>query len=197
MTNELLNTLIKSVQMASKPKTSPYDTTATVKRIEDGIAWVQIPGGVDETPVKLTVNAEAGDTVQVRVSGGTAFLVGNGMGRGRPIQTAPMHSRSIGTATSKQAVSLSITQQVRAAGGHGRSMLTAHLICGERLREHRHRTQALSMDGIRIDLRYHFLLMQNRIMAIIQCGKSGKSEQASLWRVLCLTSRQLGAWHTF
>lgn len=63
--------------MASKPKTQPYDTTATVKRIEDGVAWVQIPGGVDETPVKLTVNAEAGDTVQVRVSGGTAFLVGN------------------------------------------------------------------------------------------------------------------------
>ena len=63
--------------MASKPKTSPYDSTAVVKRIEDGVAWVQIPGGVDETPVKLTVNAEAGDTVQVRVSGGTAFLVGN------------------------------------------------------------------------------------------------------------------------
>ena len=77
MTNDLLNTLIKSVQMASKPKTSPYDSTAVVKRIEDGVAWVQIPGGVDETPVKLTVNAEAGDTVQVRVSGGTAFLVGN------------------------------------------------------------------------------------------------------------------------
>ena len=63
--------------MASKPKTSPYDSTAVVKRVEDGVAWVQIPGGVDETPVKLTVNAEAGDTVQVRVSGGTAFLVGN------------------------------------------------------------------------------------------------------------------------
>ena len=77
MTNDLLNTLIKSVQMASKPKTSPYDSTAVVKRVEDGVAWVQIPGGVDETPVKLTVNAEAGDTVQVRVSGGTAFLVGN------------------------------------------------------------------------------------------------------------------------
>ena len=64
--------------MASKPKTSPYDSTAVVKRIEDGVAWVQIPGGVDETPVKLTINAKAGDTVQVRVSGGTAFLVGNG-----------------------------------------------------------------------------------------------------------------------
>lgn len=61
----------------SKPKTSAYDTTAVVKRIEGNTAWVHIPGGVDETPVKLTINAKKGDTVQVRVSNGTAFLVGN------------------------------------------------------------------------------------------------------------------------
>ena len=77
MNNELLNNFIEALQRAGKPKTSAYDTTATVRRIEDGIAWVHIPGGVDETPVKLTINAEAGDIVQVRVSGGTAFLVGN------------------------------------------------------------------------------------------------------------------------
>ena len=78
MKNDLLNTLINSIQTASKPKTSPYDSTAVVKRVEDGVAWVQIAGGVDETPVRLTVNAKEGDNVQVRVSGGTAFLVGNG-----------------------------------------------------------------------------------------------------------------------
>lgn len=78
MNNEILNSFIEALQRAGKPKTSAYDTTATVRRIENGIAWVHIPGGVDETPVKLTINAEAGDTVQVRVSGGTAFLVGNG-----------------------------------------------------------------------------------------------------------------------
>jgi hypothetical protein len=61
----------------SEKKTSAYDTSATVRRIEDGIAWVHIPGGVDETPVKLTIAAAPGDTVQVRVSGGRAFLVGN------------------------------------------------------------------------------------------------------------------------
>ena len=61
----------------SKPKTSAYDTTAVVKRIEGNIAWVHIPGGIDETPVKLTIHAKKGDTVQVRVSGGSAFLVGN------------------------------------------------------------------------------------------------------------------------
>ena len=59
-------------------QTKGYDTTATVTRIDGGTAWVHIPGGVDETPVKMTVNAKAGDSVQVRVSGGRAFLVGNG-----------------------------------------------------------------------------------------------------------------------
>ena len=75
---QILRSLMESMQTASKPRTSAYDTTATVRRIEDGVAWVHIPGGVDETPVKLTVNAKEGDDVQVRVSGGTAFLVGNG-----------------------------------------------------------------------------------------------------------------------
>lgn len=57
--------------------TSAYDTQATVLRVEGNTAWVHIPGGVDETPVKMTIDAKAGDVVQVRVSGGRAFLVGN------------------------------------------------------------------------------------------------------------------------
>ena len=57
--------------------TEPYDTTAEVVRIEGSTAWVHIPGGVDETPVQMTVNAEPGDTVQVRVGGGTAWITGN------------------------------------------------------------------------------------------------------------------------
>lgn len=59
------------------PKTSAYDTTATVIRIEGQTAWVHIPGGVNETPASLTIDAKPGDIVQVRVSGGRAFLVGN------------------------------------------------------------------------------------------------------------------------
>lgn len=55
----------------------PYDTMAEVRRVENGKAYVHIPGGVDETPVDLTIDAAAGDTVQVRVSGGRAWLVGN------------------------------------------------------------------------------------------------------------------------
>lgn len=68
---------VKAFQKASRPKTQGYDTQAEVRRVEGGTAWVHIPGGVDETPVKLTIDAKAGDTVQVRVSGGKAFLVGN------------------------------------------------------------------------------------------------------------------------
>lgn len=68
--------IIKALQEKNKPQ--PYDTQATVTRIEGNTAWVAIPGGVDETPVQRTINAKAGDVVQVRVSGGTAFLVGNG-----------------------------------------------------------------------------------------------------------------------
>lgn len=72
--------IIKDMVAAIKekaPKTSAYDTTATVTRTEKGIAWVHIPGGVKETPVKMTIDAKKGDTVQVRISGGSAFLVGN------------------------------------------------------------------------------------------------------------------------
>lgn len=75
---QILRSLMESMQKTSQPKTAPYDTTAEVRRIEDGVAWVHIAGGVDETPVRLTINAKEGDNVQVRVSGGTAFLVGNG-----------------------------------------------------------------------------------------------------------------------
>lgn len=73
----IVRSMVDAIRNADKAKTSPYDTTATVRRVESGIAWVHIPGGVDETPVKLTIAAKPGDNVQVRVSGGRAFLVGN------------------------------------------------------------------------------------------------------------------------
>lgn len=76
ITNDIINSLRKSMK-ASDRKTSAYDTQATIRRIEGNTAWVHIPGGVDETPVQLTINAKEGDQVQVRVSGGRAFLVGN------------------------------------------------------------------------------------------------------------------------
>jgi len=75
--NQIVKTLRETIDSAKSKKPSPYDTSAKVIRIEDGTAWVHIPGGVDETPVKLTVNAVPGDEVQIRVGGGSAWIVGN------------------------------------------------------------------------------------------------------------------------
>lgn len=77
MDRRLIKQIAEMIRQADRHKTHAYDTAATVVRVEGGTAWVHIPGGVDETPVKLTVDAKQGDTVQVRVSGGRAFLVGN------------------------------------------------------------------------------------------------------------------------
>lgn len=68
---------VQILQESKEKGTSPYDTTATVTRVEDSIAWVHIPGGVEETPVEMTMGVKAGDTVQVRVSGGKAWIAGN------------------------------------------------------------------------------------------------------------------------
>lgn len=77
MKTKKLTNILKDAKSASNQKTEPYDATGIVKRIENGVAWVHIGGGVDETPVRLTMNAKEGDAVQVRVSGGKAWLTGN------------------------------------------------------------------------------------------------------------------------
>ena len=76
-TDILIKSLAKTIGESQVRKTSPYDTQAEVKRVDGNTAWVHIPGGVDETPVQLTANAKKGDIVQVRVSGGRAWLYGN------------------------------------------------------------------------------------------------------------------------
>lgn len=63
---------------ASQKKTKPADDDAVVQRIEGGTAWVHIPGGVDETPVQLTIDCRPGETVKVRRANGRAWIVGNG-----------------------------------------------------------------------------------------------------------------------
>lgn len=72
-----MRNFLEAVEASGKEKTKPYDTAATVTRIEGKTAWVHIDGGVDETPVQLTIDAKVGDTVKVRVSGGQAWLQGN------------------------------------------------------------------------------------------------------------------------
>lgn len=75
--NKIVKDLYTTIRQADKKGTQAYDTPATVTRIEGETAWVHIPGGVDETPVRRTIDAKKGDSVQVRVSGGSAWLVGN------------------------------------------------------------------------------------------------------------------------
>lgn len=61
----------------NKKTIGPYDTIATVVRVEDDVAFVHIPGGIDETPISKTIDCKPGDEIQIRVGGGRAWIVGN------------------------------------------------------------------------------------------------------------------------
>lgn len=69
--------LVNAIQQANKKTTSAYDTLATVTRIEGTTAWVHVDGGVEETPVEMTIACKKGDKVRVRFSGGYAYTIGN------------------------------------------------------------------------------------------------------------------------
>ena len=75
--DKLASEMVKTIQGSLDKKTSAYDTQAEVIRVDGNTAWVHIPGGVAETPVQMTTTAKKGDSVQVRVSGGQAWLTGN------------------------------------------------------------------------------------------------------------------------
>lgn len=75
--DKLINTIVDMVDKRISQRPKAYDTQAEVVRIDNDTAYVHIPNGVDETPVRLTIAAEVGDTVQVRVSNGRAWLMGN------------------------------------------------------------------------------------------------------------------------
>lgn len=74
-----MNELIKELKRAiNRDKgTTAYDTDAEVIRTEGTIAWVHIPGGVEETPVNMSITAKPGDQVRVRVANTGAYLIGN------------------------------------------------------------------------------------------------------------------------
>ena len=69
--------LLNVMKSLGKKGTTPVDTEAEVVRVDGNIAWVHVPGGVSETPVQLTINAKKGDTVQVRIANGRAWINGN------------------------------------------------------------------------------------------------------------------------
>ncbi len=77
MSTDAAKMLIKALEDANRNKTSPYDAKGTVKRIEGHTAWIKLSDEVDETPVEMTIGCQPGDVVQVRISGGTAWIVGN------------------------------------------------------------------------------------------------------------------------
>ena len=113
-TDILIKKLADTINSVPIQKTSPYDTQAEVIRIEGSTAWVHIPGGVDETPVQLTTNAKKGDIVQVRVSGGRAWLYGN--------QTSPPTDDTTAKAAQKTAA---------AADEHAVSAITSAMLAQE------------------------------------------------------------------
>jgi len=75
----LIDDLVSTMKDANSGSTKGYDTPAEVRNVDkdNGIAYVHIPGGVDETPAQLTINASVGDEVQVRVENGKAYIIGN------------------------------------------------------------------------------------------------------------------------
>lgn len=69
--------LLDAINTITQSKDRSCDTPATVLRVEGDTVWVHIDGGADETPVQKTINCSEGEIVQVRISNGSAFLVGN------------------------------------------------------------------------------------------------------------------------
>lgn len=69
--------LLDAINTISQKQDKSFDTPATVLRVDEDTVWVHIDGGADETPVRKTINCEQGETVQVRIANGSAFLVGN------------------------------------------------------------------------------------------------------------------------
>ena len=69
--------LLDAINTISQGKDKSCDIPATVLRVDADTVWVHIDGGADETPVRKTISCSEGDVVQVRISNGSAFLVGN------------------------------------------------------------------------------------------------------------------------
>ena len=94
--------------MEKKAGTQAYDTQATVIRVDGDTLYVHIPGGVEETPVRRTINANEGDTVQIRVGGGSAWVVGNAT-------APPTDDKTANNAMSTAVMAVDVSESARAA----------------------------------------------------------------------------------
>ena len=77
--NPLLEVLCNEINKIKKMLTTTgTDYTATVTRVDGNTAYVQMAGSeISDTPVSMTINANVGDKVRVRVSNGRAWITGN------------------------------------------------------------------------------------------------------------------------
>lgn len=75
--DKLASELKSLITESDSRKPRPYDADAEVLRVEGDTLWVHIAGGVDETPVKRTINAMPGDKVKVHIAEGRAWVSGN------------------------------------------------------------------------------------------------------------------------
>ena len=111
--------LAQVINDLNKGGTKPYDTSAVVKRVEGSTAYVHIDGGVEETPVEMTIACKPGDTVKVRLSGGMAYLLGNNTAPPTDDRTALAALGTAGmarkTATSAEKVANTTMQKTRPA----------------------------------------------------------------------------------
>ena len=119
--NKIAKSIKESIQ--TDKGTKAYDTAATVTRVEGKTAWVHIPGGVDETPVKLTMNAKKGETVQVRVSGGKAWLTGNASAP--PTDDTVAIKADVTATTAKRTADSAVAEAVRAKDAADRAETSA------------------------------------------------------------------------
>lgn len=93
--DKLAAELQKAIANGDSGKKKGYDTQAEVTRLDGDTVWVKIAGGDDETPVSRTNNANVGDNVLVRISGGRAWLLGN--------QTSPATDDTVANEANHQA----------------------------------------------------------------------------------------------
>ncbi len=75
--NKVAKEIKKAMTESDNKKPKAYDTEATVSRVDGDTLWVNFPGSENETPVRRTIDAKAGDVVMVRVANHRAWTAGN------------------------------------------------------------------------------------------------------------------------
>lgn len=75
--NSLAKDLYNIINDKEKKGPKPSEPIAEVVKVDDDVVWVRLPGSLGETPVEKTMDANVGDKVRVRLSGGRAWVIGN------------------------------------------------------------------------------------------------------------------------